>query len=137
MAYRIRRVDYFYTNVRDEPGQAYSLLKQLADVGCSLLAFAAVPFGPSLTQLTIFPADTPQLVESARRSGMELDGPYPALLVNGDDQLGALAAIHEKLLRANVNVYASTGVTDGAGAFGYVIYVKLEDFERSAKALNV
>jgi hypothetical protein len=36
-----------------------------------------------------------------------------------------------------VNVYASTGVSDGQGKYGYVIYVREEDCERAAKALEV
>ena len=68
---------------------------------------------------------------------MTLDGPHPALLVQGDDEVGALAVIHEKLRDANVHVFASTGVADGRGGYGYIIYVRPEDFERAAKALEV
>ena len=50
-----------------------------------------------------------------------LDGPHAAILVQGDDQLGALARIHVKLYAARVNDYASTGVADGRGASGYVL----------------
>ncbi|UCE86633.1 MAG: hypothetical protein JSU66_02535, partial [Deltaproteobacteria bacterium] len=67
----------------------------------------------------------------------ELDGPHPALLVQGDDELGALAGVHALLHEANVNVYASSGVTDGKGSYGYVIYVRPEDYERAAAALRV
>lgn len=137
MAYCISRVDYFYTNVRDEPGEAYRLLKQLAALRISLNAFAAVPFGPDLTQLTLFPEDTPQFLEAAKRANMKLDGPYPAILVTGDDQLGALAPIHEKLAQAHVNVYASTGVVGARGGFGYVIYIRPDQFPQAAAVLNV
>lgn len=137
MAYAIRRVDYFNTTVRDQPGEAYKLLSQLAELGLSLVAFTAVPVGPTHTQLTIFPEDTGSMRFTGQRAGMSLDGPYSALLVQGDDKLGALAEIHESLYRASVNVYASSGVTDGRGTFGYVIYVRPEDFERAAGALGI
>jgi prephenate dehydratase len=55
MAFKIRRVDYFYTTVKDQPGEAYKLLSLLASMGIKLFAFTAVPFGPMTTQLTIFP----------------------------------------------------------------------------------
>jgi hypothetical protein len=55
----------------------------------------------------------------------------------GDDELGALASVHEKLYQARVNVYASSGVTDGKGSYGYVVYVRPEEYERAAKALEV
>jgi hypothetical protein len=56
-------------------------------------------------------------------------------LIQGDDHLGALAEIHRRLLDARVNIYASTGVTDGDGHYGYVIYVKEEDHQAAARAL--
>ena len=33
MAFTIRRVDYFYTTVKDQPGEAYNLLTLLEGVG--------------------------------------------------------------------------------------------------------
>ena len=89
------------------------------------------------TQLTIFPEDTGKLTSEARKSGVVLDGPQPALLVQGDDALGTLAEVHMKLYEANVNVYASSGVADGRGSYGYVIYVKPDDYERAVAALEV
>ena len=43
MAFTIRRVDYFYTTVKDQPGEAYSLLTLLEGVGVNLMAFTAIP----------------------------------------------------------------------------------------------
>ena len=34
-------------------------------------------------------------------------------------------------------MFASTGVTDGRGGFGYVIYVRPEHFQSAASALQV
>ncbi len=137
MAFNIRRVDYFYTTVKDQPGEAYRLLSQLADMGVNLLSFTAVPIGPLHTQLTIFPEDTQMMAAAAKKAGLPLDGPHPALLVQGDDKLGALAGIHEKLYEENVNVYASSGVTDGRSSYGYVLYVRPDKYETAAKALGV
>lgn len=137
MPYRIRRVDYFYTTVRDEPGEGYKLLTRLAELGINLLAFTAVPIGPMRTQLTLFPDDAPKMANEAPRVGLELDGPHPALLVHGDDELGALASIHARLYEARVNVYASSGVTDAGGCFGYVLYVRPDEYDRAVEALGV
>jgi hypothetical protein len=137
MAIQIRRIDYFAATVTDQPGEAYKLLTQLERVGINLVAFTAVPTGPMHSQLTIFPEDALSLANEARKAGLVLDGPHPALLVQGDDELGALARIHAKLYEANINVYASSGVADGRGSFGYVIYVRPEDYERAASALGV
>ena len=137
MAFKIRRVDYFYATVKDQPGEAYRVLSLLTGLGINLLAITAVPFGPMNTQLTIFPEDTGKLRSEAQKSGLHLDGPQPALLVQGDDKLGALAEVHMKLYEANVNVYAASGVADGKGSYGYVIYVRPDDYERAVVALKV
>ncbi len=133
----IRRVDYFNTTIRDQPGESYKLLSQLADMGLNLVAFTAIPIGPNQTQLTLFPADSGAMEAAAQRAGMRLDGPHSAFLVQGDDKLGALAEIHERLFDADVNIYASNGVTDGRGTFGYLIYVRPEQYDRAASALGV
>jgi hypothetical protein len=137
MATHIRRAEYFYTTVRDEPGEAYKLLSRLANLRIDLLAFTAVPVGPTHTQLTIFPEDSLKLRSEADKTGLILDGPHPAFLVQGDNELGALTGIHEKLYEARINVYASTGVTDGRGCFGYVLYVRPEDYEGAVTALGI
>lgn len=137
MAFRISRAEYFYTTVEDVPGEAYKLLSRLADLGINLLAFTAIPTGPNRTQLALFPAEARKLQSEARKAGMLLDGPHRALLVQGDDELGALVAVHEKLYEAGVNVYASNGVTDGKGSYGYVVYVRPEEYEKAAKALEL
>lgn len=137
MPFRIRRIEYFYTTVRDQPGEAYKLLSNLADLGLNLVAFTAVPVGPTRAQLTIFPEDPLKMAEAAKTAGLALDGPHAAFLVQGDDELGALSRIHAKLYQANVNVYASSGVADGHGSFGYVIYVSPHEYERAAEVLGV
>ena len=137
MAFTIRPVQYYYVNVRDELGAAYGVLAQLAERGVHLHAFTAVPSGPSLAQFALFPADPNKLDAEARSIGLPLDGPHHALLVQGDDELGALASVHERLFKAGVDIYASSGVTDGRGAFGYVMYVREDQFERAVGALDV
>jgi hypothetical protein len=137
VAFTIRPVDYYYANVRDAPGVAYELLAQLAELGVNLLAFTAVPSGPNMVQFAVFPEDPGKLVAEARGAGLALEGPHHALLVQGDDELGALASVHERLVDAGVDIYASTGVTDDRGAFGYVVYVREEQFKKAVNALGL
>jgi hypothetical protein len=35
MAFKIRRADYFYTAIQNQPGEGYKLLSQLADLGAT------------------------------------------------------------------------------------------------------
>ena len=137
MSNTIQRVDYFYTTAKDQPGEAYRLLAQLADLGINLLAFNAVPVGPNSTQLTLFPEESWLLTDAADKTGLRLDGPHHAILIQGDDKLGALAEVHQVLYKANVNVYASNAVSNGKGGYGYLIFVRPEDYEKAATALHI
>lgn len=137
MAHEIRRVSYFYTRVRDEPGEGYRLLTRLAELGLNLLAFTAVPVGPTTTQLTLFPDDAARFQAEGKRAKMELDGPHPAILVQGDDSPGALVELHEKLYQEGINVFSSNGLSAGNGRYGYLLYLRPEDMDRAAEALDI
>ena len=58
-----------------------------------------------------------------------------AVLIQGDDHLGAVADIYKCLSEAGVAIYASSGVTDGGGRFGYVIYFRQDDYREAARAI--
>lgn len=128
--------DYYHAMVKDRPGAAYELLSQLSDTGVSLMAFNAIPMGSDHTQLVLFPVSPSRLAKAAEEAGISLSGPHHAIIVRGDDKLGALVEIHRKLYDANINVFASGGITADCGRFGYVLYVKEEDFERAARVLD-
>jgi hypothetical protein len=134
---KTRRIQYFYATVKDEPGAAYRMLTQLASAEVNLLAFQAIPMGPAVTQLVLFPERVERLAHAAETTGIVLTGPYGAFLVQGTDRLGALVDVHEKLSGARINVYASYGVTDGRGGYGYVFFVRPEDYDRAAGVLEV
>jgi hypothetical protein len=135
MALSVRTVEYFYTKTGDDPAKAYEFLARLASEEINLLAFSAVPFGSNTVELTIFPDRPEHLISLAKKLGWTLTGPYHACLIQGDDQLGALAEIQKTLADAGVSIYASSGVTDGNGHFGYVIYFKEGDHVLAARAL--
>lgn len=137
MASRIRRVEYFHATVKDRPGEAYQLLSQLAGSGVNLLAFSAVPAGVEHTQLMLFPESVEALLRAAASEGLVLSGPQHALLIQGDDELGALAEVHRQLSSGQVNVYASTGVADGQGGFGYVVFLRSEDIDLATGILGI
>ena len=132
----IQRVRYFYAMVKDTPGEAYRLLTQLTSAEVNLLAFKAIPMGPGLTQLVLFPETPERLAAAAEETGIVLTGPQYAFLIRGDDRLGALVEIHQKLSEANINVYASDGVSNRRGGYGYVLYVRPDEFESAASILG-
>lgn len=135
MALRITRTSYYYTTVHDRPGEAYRLLSHLASGNVNLLAFNTVP-GVMHTQLVLFPDDGDALMRASQKMGLVIDGPHNALLVRGDDELGALVDIHCALYDGGINVVSSSGVSSGEGKFGYVLYVRPDDFEKAARLLD-
>lgn len=137
MSARIFSVDYYYTTVENRPGRGCQFLKLLAAGDVNLMAFNAFPVSTDRTQLVIYPQNATWLGEVARRENITLHGPYHAFLVQGDDELGALVEIHEKLCDAEINVSSSTGLTDGHGRYRYIMHVQPEDYDRALKVLGV
>ncbi|MFZ2322063.1 MAG: hypothetical protein WAV89_00045 [Ignavibacteriaceae bacterium] len=137
MSISVKKVEYFYCTVQDQPGESYKLLTLLSDIGVNLLAFTAVPSGVMNTQFTLFPEDSNKLIIEAKNASLNIQGPIPAILVQGDDELGALTDIHKKLFDAGVNVAASTAVTNGKDGFGYVIYIRTEQYASALDALDL
>lgn len=137
MSATIRPVEYFTTTLHDTPEAASQLLSTLASSGIDLLAFNAIPVGLMATQLVLFPQDSERFAVFAKRPGMTVAGPQRAFLIQGDDELGALARLHARLADASVHPFASTGVTDGRGGFGYIVYVREDEYDVAAEALGV
>jgi hypothetical protein len=137
MPFDIKSVEYYYITVADQVGEGFKLLSVFAAVGVNLLAFEAVPLGPMRTQFTLFPDDGSEMADGAKKAGLTLDGPHCALIVEGDDESGALAGIYEKLSQADINVYASKGIAAIKGGYGVILYFEQEDYEKAEAALNV
>lgn len=137
MSARIFSVDYYYATVENRPGQGCKFLKMLASGDVNLLAFNAFPVSVDRTQLVIYPQNATWLGEVARRHNLMLHGPHHAFLVQGDDELGALVDIHEKLCVSDINVSSSTGLTDGRGRYRYIMHVAPEEYERALEVLGV
>ena len=136
MAYSIEGTEYYRATIPVGPEDAYEFLTVLAELGVNLQAFTAVPSGPDHVQLTLFSEDPSRLGAESRRAGLALDGPHPAILVRGDDELGALAKVHRRLADASIAIYASSGMAAGEGSFGYLVYVREDQFGDAMRALK-
>ncbi|MHC4944690.1 MAG: hypothetical protein ACYTG7_16860 [Planctomycetota bacterium] len=132
----IRSVEYFYIMIEDKPGEAYRMLTQLASEAVNLLAFNIIPTGPSTAQIVIYPENVDTMNQMLAGKGSRMYGPNRAFLITGDDELGALLEIHEKLTAAEINVVTSSGISDSTGRYGYVLHVRPEDYDRAAGLLH-
>jgi hypothetical protein len=136
MADTVRIVEYFYAEVIDRPGEGRRLLEHLSEKGVNLLAFTAFPIGPDRVQMDFVPESADKLKSAASDAGMTLVGPKKALMIQGNDRVGALHEHHLKLSNAGINVMAANGTTDGSGRFGYILWVRPENFDEAARALG-
>jgi hypothetical protein len=131
----IRRVDYFYINVPDRPGEGARVLGALRDAGVSLLAYSGFPAGRG-AQLDFVPEDAAAFRRVAKDAKWKLTGPKKAFLITGDDRPGAIAEIVQKLADAKINVTACDAVCQSGGRFGAILWVAPRDVARAAKALG-
>ena len=77
-------------------------------------------------------------IPKAVRDSLHLHtGDRVAFVVHGDDELGALVTIHQKLCDADINVSSSNGVTDGRGGYRYILHVHPDDYHRALEVLDV
>lgn len=136
MANTARNLEYFHTTLSTTSDEAFQVLDDLASLGVNFVALTMVPLAPDSTQLTLFPEDSALLMHVAKRTGLTISGPHRALLVQGEDKVGALAAIHRQLHNERVEIYASNAVTDGKGGYGCIIYLRSEDADRAVRALS-
>lgn len=137
MADAIRKVEYYYAIVEDKPGEARRLLEYCSAQGVDLINFTAFPFGKTLSQLDFFPDDVNKLMQAAQDAGVDLVGPKKAFLIQGKERIGVLVEYYLRLADAGINVYAANGTSDGHGGFGYILWVKPDDYDKTAKALGV
>lgn len=137
MALDILQVEYYNITVEDQITNASKLLSTIAGAGVDFHAFKAIPVKPNRTQFTLFAKDSSKMTDGAKKSGLELDGPYFALLIKGDEKSGALADIYKKLSRAGIQVDEACGIADINAGYGVILYLKQEDCGKAMTVLNM
>jgi hypothetical protein len=135
MAETVRLVEYYSLEVADTPGAAFRILEQLCAAGVYLLAFSGFPKGRR-AQLDFVPANAPAFRAVARKAGWKLGGPQKGFLIYGDDRVGVVADLLEKLTTAKINVTATQAIIAGADRFGMILWVKSRDVRRAAQVLG-
>ena len=134
MADEIQRVQYFYTEVPDKPGEGARVLAALKEAGVDLKAFVAFPKGRR-AQLDFVPVDQAVFKNAAKKAKIKLVGPKSCFLIQGNDQRGAVAELEAKLSEAKINVTALHAIAAGSGRYGAIIWVKPRDVNKAAKVL--
>jgi hypothetical protein len=137
MALDILQVEYYNITVEDQITNASKLLSAIACAGVDFHAFKAIPVKSNRTQFTLFAKDSAKLTDGAKKSGLELDGPYSALLIKGDEKSGALADIYKKLSQAGIQVNEACGIADINAGYGVILYLTQEDCDKAMTVLKM
>lgn len=135
MADTVRVVDYFYITVPDKPGEGARALRTLKDAGVNLLAFSGFPQGRR-AQMDFIPADPDAFRQAARKVRWKLVGPKRGFLVQGEDRVGAVAELLERLEPAKINVTAIDAVCAADGRYGAILWVAPKDVKKAATLLG-
>ena len=135
MSDKLRKVDYFYADIPNTPGQAAKIMAGLADAGVNLLAFSGFPDGRR-AQLDLVPEDSAKLKRAAKAMGLKLSAKKSGFLLTGDDRVGAVTGVLGKLAGAKINVTAIDAVATGDGRFGALFWVKADKVAKAAKLLG-
>ena len=135
MADTIRLVDYFYITVPNKTGEGARALKILKDAGVNLLAFSGFPQGRR-AQMDFIPADASAFRQAAKKAKWKVVGPKRGFLVQGEDRLGAIADLLERLAAAKVDVTAMDAVSIADGRYGALLWVAPKDVKKAAALLG-
>jgi hypothetical protein len=136
MADTVRLVEYFYITAPDKAGEGARALNTLKDAGVNLLAFSGFPQGRR-AQLDFIPADPVAFRQAAKKAKWKVVGPKRGFLVQGEDRVGAVADLLERLGTAKINVTAIDAVCVGDGRFGAMFWVAPRDVKKAAALLGV
>src|SRR5215467_9068862 len=136
MADSVRRVEYYYVTVPDKPGEGTRILAVLKGGGVNLLAYLGFPAGGGRSQIDLVPEDSASLRRVAERAGLTLSEAKQALLIQGDDRVGAVTDTTARLAEANINITAAAATSAGLGRYGMILWVRHADYERAAGLLG-
>jgi hypothetical protein len=135
MAESIRVAQYFKVQVPDKPGEAVKMLDAIKGAGVNLLAFTGFPRARK-AQLDFVPEDPVRFKEVAKHNKWKVKGPKSCFIVQGDDRVGAVADVLQRLVDVKVNVTAADAVSAGMGRFAVLIFVKPGAVKKAAAALG-
>jgi len=136
MAEIIRKVDYFYIEAPNKPGEGARVLAALKEAGINLLAFSGFPHGRK-AQIDFIPEDATAFKNAARQMKLKLSAKKTGFLIQGDDRPGAIAEIMARCAASNINVTAIDAVCDGQGRYGAILWVKSADLNKAARAFGI
>ncbi|HEX9182441.1 MAG TPA: hypothetical protein VF876_04205 [Burkholderiales bacterium] len=131
----VRKASYYSMKVPQRPGSGAQLLAALKAAKVNLLAFTGFPEGGG-AQVDFVPQDNARFVKAARAAKLRISARKTAFVIQGDDRVGALTRVMERLAKAKINVVSVQAVTAGKRRFGAILWVKPKDVGKASRALR-
>jgi len=135
MAINIRKTGYFKVIVRNKAGEGASLLHLLKEQGVNLVAVSGFPRGGK-AQIDLIPEDVAAFKKAMRQAKIKVGEKKTVFLIQGEDKVGAVSGILDKLGGAGVNVTSIGAVADGTGGYGAILWVKPADVSKASRLLG-
>jgi LuxR family maltose regulon positive regulatory protein len=110
MAYVVRALEYFATSVPDKAGAGHGIVAALAAEGVNLLAVSGFPAGTGKAQLDLIPEDAGAFARAAARLKLRTRKPKGVFLLQGDDQVGAVAEVLGRLSQEILSFLLRTSI---------------------------
>jgi hypothetical protein len=131
----IRKADYYTLKVSQRPGAGAALLAQMKAAGVNLLAFTGFPERGG-AQVDFVPENGAKFRKAAKKAGLRVSGRKTVFIARGDDRVGALTGILDKLAKARINLVSLSAVTAGKRRYGMIFWVRKADVGRTARLLG-
>lgn len=135
MTTKIRKTGYFKVVVPNKPGQGACLLALLREQGVNLAAVSGFPKGGK-AQMDFVPEDAAAFKKAMKKAKIAVGAKKTVFLIQGEDKVGAVAEIADRLGKAGVNITAVDAVADGTGRYGAILWVKSADVAKASRVLG-
>lgn len=135
VADKLTKADYYTTTISNTSGQGAKILAGLAGAGVNLAAFSGFPAGRR-AQLDFVPDKPEKFLRAAKSLKLKLSAKKTCFVFHGNDRVGALTKIFDKLAQARINVTAAQAVCAGKGRCGAIFWVKPGNTAKAVKLLG-
>ena len=132
----MRTITYFSVVVKNKTGAGAKALAALKAAGLNLTAFWGYPIKGKKAVLELAPDDPKGFAKAIKKLGYEAGPKKTAFHVEGEDRIGVMADVLERLASAGIDVHAAQAICAGAGRFGALIQVDEKDEKKAKKALG-
>ena len=135
MPKQIWKVTELIVGVEDKPGAFARVAEVVANGGVNLMAAVGYVESPGVGRIILVPQDTDKAKEALKKAGIADVEIADAVLVQGDDRIGAGRDLAQKIAEKGINVRALNAQALG-GKYQALIRVASEDVDKVLEILG-